>query len=215
MEIHNSMDNYNRKQEMVNGLIHSAGILFGIAALPTLIGMATLHNNKAGIIGTIVFGFCFLLVFAASTIYHLTSSPKEKRLFKKFDHISIYFFIAGTYTPFLLLFMNDSFGTTLLVILWVLTIAGTLFKIYFTGKYEILSTIIYLAMGWIMLVGGHRFFDQLPAPVLSFVIIGAILYSVGVIFYIWDKYMYTHAVWHGFVLSAAILHYVAVLLAVT
>ena len=205
------MDSYNRKQELVNGLIHSTGILFGIAALPTLIGMATVHHNEAGIIGSIVFGFCFLLVFAASTTYHLTSAPKEKRLFKKFDHISIYFFIAGTYTPFLLVFMNNSFGMTLLVVLWMLTIAGTLFKIYFTGKYEILSTVIYLAMGWIMLVGGHRFFDQLPSSVLSFVIIGAVLYSVGVFFYIWDKYMYTHAVWHVFVLTAALFHYIAVL----
>jgi len=210
-----SMDSYTRKQEIVNGIIHGAGLLFGIAGLPVLTGMASAHHNVAGIIGAGIYGFCFLLLFGASTIYHLTSQPKEKRLFKKFDHISIYFLIAGTYTPFLLLYMRNSFGMTLLIILWALTVAGTWFKLYFTGKYELLSTIIYLAMGWIMLAGGRRFFDGLPAPVLDFIIIGAVLYSVGVFFYIWDKYKYTHAVWHGFVLSAAIFHYVAVLLAVT
>jgi hemolysin III len=129
------------------------------------------------------------------------------------DHISIYFLIAGTYTPFLLVYVNNSFGITILSILWGLTLIGIFIKVYFTGRYEILSTIIYLLMGWIMIVGGRRFFDQLPVPVLIFIWIGGGLYSIGVIFYLWDKYYYTHATWHLFVLTAAICHYVAVLLA--
>lgn len=209
------MDSYTRKQEIVNGLIHAAGVLIGIAGLPVLTGLAVAHHNTAAIIGASVFGFCFLLLFGASTIYHLTSEPQEKRLFKKFDHISIYFLIAGTYTPFLLVYMHDRFGMTLLIVLWSLTVAGIFFKIFWTGRFEVLSTIIYLAMGWIMIVGGRRFFDQLPSSVLVFIVIGAALYSIGVFFYLWDKYRYTHAVWHGFVLSAAIFHYVAVLMTVT
>jgi len=207
------MDTYSRKQEIVNGLIHGIGILFGISGLPILTGLASAHGNQPGVIGSGIYGFCFLLLFTSSTIYHITLEPPVKRVFKIFDHISIYFLIAGTYTPFLLVYINNTFGITLLAILWGLTVVGIFFKIRFTGRYEIVSTIIYISMGWIMVVGGRRFFDHLPVPVLIFVCIGAGLYSIGVFFYIWDKYTYTHALWHGLVLAAAICHYVAVLLA--
>jgi hemolysin III len=204
---------YTRRQEIVNGLTHGIGILFGIAGLPVLTGIATAHHNTPGIIGSGIYGFCFLLVFTTSTIFHFALEPPVRRLFKILDHISIYFFIAGTYTPFLLVYVNGSFGITLLAVLWGLTAAGIFFKMLFTGRFEIVSTIIYLAMGLIMVVGGRRFFDQLPLPVLIFVVIGGGLYCIGVFFYLWDKYTYTHAVWHFFVLAAAMCHYVAVLLA--
>jgi hemolysin III len=207
------MEAYTRKQEIVNGLIHSIGILFGVSGLPVLTGLATAHNNIPGIVGAGIYGFCFLLLFSSSTIYHIANEPGIKRIFKIFDHISIFFLIAGTYTPFLLVYMNNSFGITLLSILWALTVIGIFFKIRFTGRFEIISVIIYMVMGWIMVVGGRRFFDHLPLPVLVFICVGGGLYSIGVIFYIWDKHVYTHAVWHLFVLAAAICHYVAVLLA--
>ncbi|HEY6901893.1 MAG TPA: hemolysin III family protein [Puia sp.] len=207
------MESYNRHQEIVNGLTHAAGVLFGLAALPVLPGLATLHKNNAGLIGSCIYGVCFLLAFAASTFYHFEKRPRLKKALKIFDHISIYFFIAGTYTPFLLVYVNNPFGMTLLTILWVLTAAGVIFKILFTGRFEIVSTIIYLAMGWIMVAGGRRFFDHLPHEVVVLVFVGAALYSIGVFFYMWDKYLYTHAVWHVFVLAAAMCHYVAVFLA--
>jgi hemolysin III len=207
------MESYTRHQEIVNGLTHAAGVLFGLAGLPALAGIATLHGNTQGLIGACIYGACFLLAFTASTIYHLTREPRRKKTFKVFDHISIYFFIAGTYTPFLLVYVHNSFGFTLLTILWGLTAAGVIFKIWSTGRFEIISTFIYLAMGWIMVVGGRKFFDQLPAQVLTLVFVGAGLYSIGVFFYLWDRYRYTHAVWHVFVLAAALCHYVAVLLA--
>lgn len=204
---------YIRKQEIVNGLIHGIGILFGVSGLPVLTGIATAHGNTPGVIGSGIYGFCFLLLFTCSTIYHLSQEQAVKRSFEIFDHISIYFLIAGTYTPFLLVYINNAFGITLLSILWSLTIVGIFFKLRFTGRFEIVSTIIYLAMGWIMIVGGKTFFNHLPASVLIFLIIGGGLYSIGVFFYAWDKYFYTHALWHSLVLAAAICHYVAVLLA--
>ncbi len=207
------MDTYNRKQEIVNGLISAMGMLFGVSGLPVLTAIATSHNNIPGIVGSGVYGFCFLLLFTNSTIYHIAQEPFIKKIFKIFDHISIYFLIAGTYTPFLLVYMNNTFGISLLSVLWGLTIMGVFFKIRFTGKFEILSTIIYLLMGFIMVVGGRRFFDQVPVPVLIFICIGGGLYAIGVIFYLWDKYLYTHALWHVFVFTAALCHYVAVLLA--
>lgn len=206
------METYNRRQEIVNGLISGFGMLFGISGLPVLTGIATAHGNIPGLVGSGIYGFCFLLLFTNSTIYHITTEPGIRRIFKIFDHISIYFLIAGTYTPFLLVYMNNTFGITLLSVLWGLTVIGIFFKLRFTGRFEIISVIIYLAMGWIMVVGGNRFFDSMPVPVVVLICIGGGLYSIGVFFYVWDKYLYTHAVWHIFVLTAAICHYVAVLL---
>ncbi|MGZ8552136.1 MAG: PAQR family membrane homeostasis protein TrhA [Chitinophagaceae bacterium] len=202
------------RQELVNSLTHGLGILFGVVCIPILITQAAKNDNPAGIIGTAIYGFSFLMVFTFSTLYHSFQRRKLKKLMKIFDHISIYFLIAGTYTPFLLIYMNNNLGITLLIILWSLTFAGTIFKCFFCGRWEILSTIIYLAMGWIMLVAGRDFFINMPTSVIALIITGAALYTLGVSFYIWEKYMYSHAVWHSFVLTAAICHYVAILIAV-
>jgi hemolysin III len=206
------MESYTRKQEIVNGLIHGIGILFGVSGLPVLTAIGTTNGNTAGIVGAGIYGFCFLMLFTSSTVFHIAREPAIRQLFKKLDHISVYFLIAGTYTPFLLVFLNNSFGISLLVILWSLTLLGVFFKIRYTGRFEIISTVIYLLMGWIMLVGGRKFFDNIPTDILIFICIGAGLYSVGVIFYLWDKHTFTHAVWHCFVLAGAVCHYVAVLL---
>jgi hemolysin III len=208
------MAGYTRKQEIVNGLIHGMGILFGVSGLPVLTGIATSHNNIPGIVGSGIYGFCFLLLFTNSTIYHFASEAVIKNIFKILDHISIYFLIAGTYTPFLLMYMNNAFGITLLSVLWGLTLLGIFFKVKYTGRFEIVSTFIYLLMGCILVVGGRKFFGYLPIPVVIFICIGGGLYIVGIFFYLWDKYMYTHAVWHIIVLAAAICHYIAVLLAI-
>ena len=207
------MDGYTRKQEIVNGLIHGIGILFGVSGLPVLTGIATSHMNIPGIIGSGIYGFSFLLLFTNSTIYHIATEAAIKKIFKIFDHISIYFLIAGTYTPFLLMYMNNAFGITILSVLWGLTIIGIFVKIRYTGRFEIISTLVYLFMGCILVVGGRKFFGYLPTPVVIFLCIGGGLYILGIFFYLWDKYAYTHAVWHFLVLAAAICHYTAVLLA--
>ena len=183
------------------------------AAIAVRMGMLIMPNN-IGIVGASVYGYCFLMLFTFSTLYHSFQQPQVKKVLEVFDHISIYFLIAGTYTPFLLIYLNDSFGITLLCVLWGLTIAGIVFKIFFTGRFEVVSLIIYVAMGWILVAGGKRFFIDLPTDVLVLLIIGGGLYSLGIIFYLWQKFYWHHAVWHFFVLVAAVCHYVAVLLAV-
>jgi len=202
------------RQELINSITHGFGILFGIVCIPILISQAGKNENPEATVGSAIYGFSFLMVFTFSTLYHGFQQQRIKRLMKIFDHISIYFLIAGTYTPFLLIYMNNGTGITLLVILWSLTFAGTIFKCFFCGRWEIISTIIYLAMGWIMLVAGRSFFINMPAPVITLIITGAVLYTLGVSFYIWEKFVYSHAVWHSFVLAAAICHYVAILIAV-
>ncbi|MNJ95477.1 hemolysin-III related [compost metagenome] len=205
-------EKFTRKQELLHGLIHGIGVLFGVSGIPVLIGIATAHNNVPAIVGAGIYGFCFLMLFTCSMVYHLALEFGVKRLFEILDHISIYFLIAGTYTPFLLIYMNNSFGITLLCLLWGLTLVGIFFKIWYTGKYNIISTIIYLLMGWMMLIGGNKFFTALPKSVIIMLFIGAGFYSIGTAFYLFGKRPYSHALWHAMVLAAAIFHYVAVLL---
>lgn len=202
------------QQELVNSIIHGFGIIFGIISIPILIAFAIKSNNITGVIGAAIYGFCFLQLFTFSTLYHGFQHVQVKRVFEILDHISIYFLISGTYTPFLLIYMNNTFGITLLTILWSLTALGIIFKIFFTGKWNRLSTAIYIAMGCILVVGGRTFFTQIPGDVMRMILIGGALYLLGVIFYLWEKYPYNHAVWHFFVLAAAVCHYVAILLAV-
>jgi hemolysin III len=206
------MTHYTRKQEIVNGLTAGPGILFGVSGIPVLVGLAIAHNNIPGIIGSGIYGFCFLFLFTSSTVYHFVQEPGLKKLFRIIDHISIYFMIAGTYTPFLLVYMNNTFGISLLIILWVLTALGIVFKIYLTGRYEFISTLMYVFMGWIMVVGGKQFLRDLPPTVLILIVSGGLLYTVGVLFYHRDRHTYSHAVWHLFVLAAALFHFVAVMM---
>jgi hemolysin III len=212
MQIQDS--NTQIKKELANSIVHGFGIIFGIVSIPILIAFAIKSNNIVGIIGAAIYGFCFLQLFTFSTLYHGFQNVQAKRIFEILDHISIYFLIAGTYTPFLLMYLDTPFGVTLLSVLWGLTALGIIFKILFLGRWKIFSTLIYIAMGFIMVVGGRTFFESIPSNILTMILIGCALYLIGVIFYLWDKYPYNHAVWHFFVLAAAICHYVAILLAV-
>jgi hemolysin III len=202
------------RQEIVHSMIHAFGILFGIVSIPILTALAAKNANVPAIVGAGVYGFTFLMLFTFSAMYHGFQQPQVKRVLEIFDHISIYFLIAGTYTPFILIYLRNYFGYMLLIILWSLTFLGIIFKVFFTGKFEILSVIIYMAMGWILLIGGKRFFSAMPSEVITFIIIGGALYSIGIIFYLWKKLKWHHAIWHFLVLAAAVCHYVAILLSV-
>jgi hemolysin III len=205
---------FTLKQEAVHSIIHAFGILFGIISIPILTALAAKNANVPGIVGASIYGFSFLMLFSFSTLYHSFQQPHVKRILEILDHISIYFLIAGTYTPFLLIYLQNAFGITLLSVLWGLTILGIFFKVFYTGRFEVVSLIIYLLMGWILFAGGRRFFTALPADVMTFIAIGGGLYTIGVFFYLKKGFKWSHAVWHFFVLAAAVCHYVAVLLAV-
>ena len=200
--------------EMINSFIHAAGILFGIICLPFLLKNIDKNAPPLNVTGVIIYALCFLLVFISSTVYHGIQRSRIKEIWKIIDHVSIYFLIAGTYTPFILIFVYNSFGLTLLAILWSLTFLGIIFKIFYTGRFEILSTCIYLLMGWMLFADSHTFFKNIPPTIVDLIMAGGILYSIGVVFYLWEKYTYHHVIWHVFVLAAAICHYTAVFLAI-
>ncbi len=205
----------NLKQELANSISHAFGMLFGIIGMPILIATAVKNGNTTGLVGASIFGFSFLMVYTASTLYHGFQHPEVKRVLKIIDHISIYFLIAGSYTPFILLFYFNPTGIVLLAVLWSLTLLGIIFKIFFVDRFTYLSTAIYLVMGWMLLIVIKPFFANLPLSITVMLTLGGVLYSLGVIFFLWTKYFYHHLVWHIFVLAASICHFVAVLLAVS
>jgi hemolysin III len=202
------------KEELANSLTHGFGVLFGIVAVPILIALATAEGNVPGLIGAAIFGFSFLMVYGFSTLYHSVGYPPLKRALRILDHISIYFLIAGSYTPFILTYMLDATGITLLSVLWGMTLLGIAFKVLFTGRFDKVSLFIYLAMGWMLVVVGKRFFGTVPLEVGIMLVAGGLSYSLGVIFYRWKRLPFHHAIWHLFVLGGSVCHYVAVLLAV-
>jgi len=201
-------------REIVHSIIHGIGILIGIAAIPLLTSFAVGSNHVPVIAGACVYGFSFLMVFTFSTIYHGLQHPRAKRVFEILDHISIYFLIAGTYTPLILAYMNNTAGMVMLGVLWGLTIGGVFFKACFGCRYNIVSTIIYLLMGWALVWTGGDLFRSMPATVMALILAGGGLYTVGVIFYLWEKPKWGHAIWHSLVLAAALCHYAAVLMTV-
>lgn len=201
------------RQEIANSLSHGVGILFAIIAIPILLSIAAASGNIAGIVGASIYGFSFLFMYTSSTLYHSFQQPNIKKILRTFDHISIYFLIAGSYTPFILIGMLNSTGIILLSILWSIVLLGTIFKIFFVGRFEIVSTTLYLGMGWIAVVVAKPFMEVLSTSTLSLIVAGGLLYTIGVFFYASKKLVYSHAIWHFFVLAASICHFVAVLLA--
>jgi len=203
------------KREMANSISHGFGILFGIVSIPILIAAASQTGKTAAVAGTGIYGFSFLMVYTFSTLYHGFQQPEVKRVMKIIDHISIYFLISGSYTPFILLFVYNTTGFVLLSLLWGLTLMGIFVKIFHTGRYEKLSTAVYVMMGWMLVPVARTFFAELSTPVIVLIVAGGVLYSIGVIFYLWRRFHYHHVVWHLFVLAASICHYAAILTAVS
>lgn len=199
-----------RKIERANSLTHGLGLLFGLVFIPILLRTAFVSGEAEAIIGAGAFGFGFLAVYTCSTLYHSFHRPRIKRLLRVLDHISIYFLIAGTYTPFVLLYLNNAAGFTLLSVLWTLTLAGTIFKLFFTGRYERLSVVIYLTMGWMIIFVAKPVFTTLPYDCLAWIAAGGAFYTIGVLFYRWESLRYHHAIWHLFVLGGSLSHYIAI-----
>jgi hemolysin III len=201
---------FTPQQEFANIIIHFLGIIFGVIAIPFLIAQA-LNESTSHFISIGVYALCFLMVFCFSTLYHSIRNYKLKCVCEKLDRISIYFFIAGTYTPIIRFYLYDNIGIILLCILWTLVAAGILLEIFFQNKFNSFSVIFYLIMGLIFIFVPNHFFASMPAAIAVLVLVGVALYCIGVIFYLWRNLNFHHAIWHLFVLIAGICHFFAML----
>ena len=173
--------------------------------------LAALHGTARHVVGAAIFGATLVLLYTMSTLYHALRNPRAKRVFKILDHSAIYLLIAGTYTPFCLATLRGGWGWSLFGVVWGLAAAGVVFKSVFIGRFEILSTAVYLAMGWMVMVAAVPLWRALPAPGMAWLMAGGACYTLGVAFYAWHRLKFHHAVWHLFVLGGSLCHVVAVL----
>ena len=197
-------------EEFVNSLTHGAGLALSIAGFVVLLVLAAMRGSAWRIVSCAVYGSTLVCLYTASTLYHSTRSRRLKRVLKICDHSAIYLLIAGTYTPFLLVNLRGSWGWSLFAVIWGLAMAGILFKVWFVEHFPIVSTAVYLLMGWLALVAVKPMFLSVPHSGLLWLLAGGVLYTVGVVFYSWKKVPYNHAIWHGFVIAGSTCHYFAV-----
>lgn len=205
----------NLYNETANSLSHGLGVIFGVIFIPILIATALKNPNPMVLAGASIYGLSYMMVFTFSTLYHGMERPNTKRILEVLDHISIYFLIAGSYTPFVFLYMYNPTGILLLEVLWGLTLAGTVFKIIFVDRYDYFSLAIYVFMGWALLPVAKTFFSNMPEQVRWLIVAGGISYSIGVVFYLWQTLRHQHVVWHLLVLTGSILHFFAIWKAVS
>jgi hemolysin III len=202
---------HDPREEFASALTHGVGAAAALAGGAVLIALAALHGDGWQLTAAIVFGICLLLLYVASTLYHAISHPVAKTRLKVFDHCAIYLLIAGTYTPFTLIGLRGTLGWSLFAAIWTLALAGVVFKLFFTGRFKLLSTAIYVAMGWLVIVAIKPVMAALDEWTLGWLIAGGLFYTLGTVFYHRESIRYSHAIWHLFCIAGSVCHYVAVM----
>lgn len=210
MELGNKL--YDLKEEIANGITHGLGAVASIVGLAVLVGYAAMNGDAQDVTAVAIFGGSMILLYTSSTLYHSVPHDGARAVFKVLDHASIYILIAGSYTPFTLIALRGDMGWRLFTIVWSLAAVGVIFKVFFTGKFDKLSTMIYLGMGWSVVFYAKDVSAAIPDMGLWLLVAGGLSYTLGVAFYLWDKLPYNHAIWHLFVLGGTAFHYFSVLL---
>jgi hemolysin III len=199
-------------EELANSLIHGAGMAMTLVAGPVLVVAAVETGDVWRIVAAAIYATTLLLLFSSSMMYHALRAPRAKAVFQRIDHAAIYLLIAGTYTPFTLITLRGVWGWTLFAVVWALALAGVVLKGAFGARLPMLSTIAYLAMGWLMVVALKPLTTHVAPRGILWLVAGGLFYTGGVVFYIRDeRRRYNHAVWHLFVLAGSMAHFFAVL----
>lgn len=198
-------------EELANTVTHGIGLALSLVGFVVLLVLAVMRGSAWHIVSCAIYGSTLVCLYTASTLYHGIASPRLKRVLKVFDHSAIFLLIAGTYTPFLLVNLRGGWGWSLLGIVWGLAMAGIIFKFLFVDHFKILSTAVYLLMGWLALIAVKPLLVLVPLGGLLWLLAGGLLYTSGVVFYAWKRIPYNHVIWHVFVLAGSACHYFAVL----
>jgi len=200
--------------EILNSITHGIGVLLSIAALVLLIVFAAARQGDVWqFVSFSIYGASLITLYMASTLYHAIQNRRAKRFLNIFDHASIFILIAGTYTPFCLVPLRGPWGWTLFGIIWGLAIAGVIFKMfYYTDKLRVISAILYIGMGWVIIIALKPLIQNVPAGSLYWLFAGALFYCIGVLFYLRRQNRFNHVIWHLFVLAGSISHFFAIFL---
>lgn len=200
--------------EKFNSITHLIGTILALLAMGSLLTIAFQQNNILLTVSFIIFGITLVTLYSFSTLYHSFKHARLKGIFKKLDHVAIYFLIAGTYTPFLLVTLIESKGLALLITVWSLAAIGVILEFVIKKRIEALQLIIYLSMGWLIVLDFSALQLALPTAGVNWLIAGGIAYTVGVIFYVLDNkslLKHSHGIWHLFVLAGSICHFTSII----
>lgn len=211
MHMEDGVSRYTPGEEIANTITHAIGAGLSIAALVVLIVAATTAGTAWHIVSFSIFGSTLILLYLASTLYHAIPAARAKRILKTLDHSAIFLLIAGTYTPFMLVSLRGPVGWTIFGVIWGLAVAGVVLKCCCVYRFKRLSLGVYIGMGWLCLLAGRDLLEKLPPASLAFLALGGAAYTLGVIFYVWKRLPYGHAIWHLFVVAGSVLHFFSVL----
>ncbi|MDW7675024.1 MAG: hemolysin III family protein [Bacillota bacterium] len=203
---------YTIKEEIFNSISHGIGALFSIAALVVLVAFASVRGDVWHIVSFSIYGFTLFFLYLSSTLYHSIFHERSKEILRLFDHASIYLLIAGSYTPITLISMRGTWGWTIFAIIWALAITGIILKIIDIKKIKSISTLLYVAMGWLIIVALKPMLATIPQGLFIWLLAGGLIYTFGVIFYACKKIPFNHGIWHLFVLGGSATHYVGFLI---
>lgn len=201
------MRTQTKLEEQLNAWSHGIGAALGIAALVLLVMHADNDTKPWSLFSVLIYGISIIVLFLASTFYHAVKDEKRKHYFRIVDHISIYLLISGTYTPVLLILLRNSLGWPLFWIVWGIAAFGVVLKLFFTGRFETFSTLLYLVMGWLIVLDYTNTSNALGPDGVFWLMAGGVFYTVGIAFYAIEKIPYNHVIWHLFVLAGAICHF--------
>lgn len=198
-------------EEIANTISHGVGLVGALVVTPILIVVASRHESARAVVAASIFGATMILMYLMSTLYHLWPESRTKRVFNILDHCAIYTLIAGTYTPFTLVVLHGGWGWSMFGVIWGLSIAGIIFKTVGKLRYPVLSTTLYVAMGWLVLIAIKPLWQELPLAGVIWLGAGGVAYTTGVAFFSATGIRYNHLVWHIFVLLGTTFHFIAVL----
>ncbi|MBO0592264.1 hemolysin III family protein [Cellulophaga sp. E16_2] len=204
------ISNY-KKEELLNTISHGIGVVLGLVGFFLLLDK---NSNKSdyAVLAISIYSFSIVLLYTASTLYHAVVLPNLKKKLRVIDHISIYFLIAGTYSPVALITLVNGNGWTLFAVVWSIALLGTILKLFFTGRFELISLLLYLVMGWLIVFDFQNLVDATSPLGINLLMIGGGFYTIGILFYAIRKIPYNHAIWHLFVLGGSISHWLFIYL---
>ncbi|MFZ5753262.1 MAG: PAQR family membrane homeostasis protein TrhA [Bacillota bacterium] len=205
------INRYSLAEEIFNSISHGIGALFSIAALVILVAFASIRGDVWRIVSFSIYGFTLFFLYLSSTLYHSVFHEKSKRVLRVFDHISIYLLIAGSYTPVTLVSMRGTWGWTIFGIIWALAIGGIILKVVNLEKMKYFSIGLYVIMGWLIMIAVKPMLEMIPQGLFTWLLTGGLMYTFGVIFYLWKRIPFNHGIWHLFVLGGSTVHYLGFL----
>lgn len=203
---------YTRGEEIFNSVTHGAGAMLAIAGTVVLIVIAAIYSNAWGVVGSAIFGASLIILYTMSTLYHAITNHRAKKFFRVMDHNTIFFLIAGTYTPITLVPLRGALGWVLFGIVWGAAVLGVVLNSINLEKFRKPSVVCYALMGWVILIAVKPMIDSVYSTALWFILIGGLFYTFGMFFYIYKKKRYFHSIWHLFTLAGSIFHYFAIMM---